>query len=911
MKQPLLLILLLISFCSTQAFSQSKRANVWYFGKNGLDFNQSPPKLLKDGASFEPGFNTAAMADEKGNLLFYSEGKTIWNKNHQVMANGENLAGHLVATQGVLALPKPGSKTLYYVFTAEGLENKVRSGLHYSLVDMSKQAGLGEVVSKNVLVQDLVSQNLALTGHCNCRNGDKYWLAVFKQDIPRYIYTFLIDKDGISAKPVISLIPGISNNTYLKFSPDGSKIAFLGNAANGQYLTGIADFDFKTGLISGVNYIPPNSGNTINPGFYYSLEFSGSGRYLYLGSDHLVQYDIRQPTIEKIAASAKPFISPAKKVFSGMQLAPDGKIYINTQTILNPPNSYSTIEKPDFPGEASTLLIDKIKDHAGTGGPLPNFVSTFFYRSDTLSLSANAGPDQQICSTAPVTLGGKLSKSLTYRWSPATFLDDTSSANPTFRFSGTLTAPKNFEYVLQAREGACFRQDTVRVTVHPLPWSPIVGSPSVCPGVTGVVYQAAARPGHTYRWRVSGGTIAGGQGTSAIAVNWGETNPDAWVELIEGNAVGCEGPPSRLPVRINVKLETQTPQGLRQVCLNLRDNNPYEVIHTTGSVYTWGLQGGTLVSGQGTSKVVVNWQTAPPHKIWLQEQSTTRDTVCFGTSDTLQVTIFQDQTTLGLQNVSASLTEDKQVDLTWSSSDPSRLQSPITWWHRPSGTATWAEAGTHAALGAVLTDTGIAPAENSYEYQVRGLNGCGEPLVSPVHRTMQLQAQVREGEGSIGLNWNAYLGWPAGVERYEIWRQLDEQQEMKLVGQVDGATLAYANLPTTAGFVHRYRVKAIARGSTFTSWSNAVTQSFSHELSPPNILTPNGDGQNDVFVIRLLELYPDNQLSIYNRWGQQVMHTEGYQNNWGAANLAGGTYFYKLLLRKTGKQLTGWVEVVR
>ena len=133
----------------------------------------------------------------------------------------------------------------------------------------------------------------------------------------------------------------------------------------------------------------------------------------------------------------------------------------------------------------------------------------------------------------------------------------------------------------------------------------------------------------------------------------------------------------------------------------------------------------------------------------------------------------------------------------------------------------------------------------------------------------------------------------------------------KLVGQVNGHTFTFANLPATSGFVHRYRVKAIARGSTFVSWSNAADLSFSHELSPPNILTPNGDGQNDVFVIRLLELYPDNQLSIYNRWGQQVMQTEGYQNNWGAANLAGGTYFYKLLLKKTGKRLTGWVEVVR
>jgi gliding motility-associated-like protein len=43
-----------------------------------------------------------------------------------------------------------------------------------------------------------------------------------------------------------------------------------------------------------------------------------------------------------------------------------------------------------------------------------------------------------------------------------------------------------------------------------------------------------------------------------------------------------------------------------------------------------------------------------------------------------------------------------------------------------------------------------------------------------------------------------------------------------------------------------------------------------------NLVTPNGDGDNDVFVIRNIEMYPDNSVEIYNRWGVKVFGVEGY-----------------------------------
>jgi hypothetical protein len=83
MKSRVLYISLLSFWCSSLLFAQiNKRVNVWYFGYNaGLNFNTGTPTPLTDGAlSIWEG--CATICDENGNLLFYTDGSSIWNKNH-------------------------------------------------------------------------------------------------------------------------------------------------------------------------------------------------------------------------------------------------------------------------------------------------------------------------------------------------------------------------------------------------------------------------------------------------------------------------------------------------------------------------------------------------------------------------------------------------------------------------------------------------------------------------------------------------------------------------------------------------------------------------------------------------------------------------------------------------------------
>src|SRR5215212_2073867 len=104
MKKLLLLpcLLLIFGFLSAQ-----KEANVWYFGGGplfatqmkcgGIDFNLSPLPALEDGKlATREGVST--MCDKQGKLLFYTDGVTVFDANHDTMPNGKELNGSQTST---------------------------------------------------------------------------------------------------------------------------------------------------------------------------------------------------------------------------------------------------------------------------------------------------------------------------------------------------------------------------------------------------------------------------------------------------------------------------------------------------------------------------------------------------------------------------------------------------------------------------------------------------------------------------------------------------------------------------------------------------------------------------------------------------------------------------------------------
>jgi len=101
MKKAFLIVFI---FYSITSIAQGE-ANIWYFGENaGIDFNSGTPVAISDG-QINTREGCSSFSDANGNLLFYSDGTTVWNKNHTPMPNGMGLKGHSSSTQSAMIIP--------------------------------------------------------------------------------------------------------------------------------------------------------------------------------------------------------------------------------------------------------------------------------------------------------------------------------------------------------------------------------------------------------------------------------------------------------------------------------------------------------------------------------------------------------------------------------------------------------------------------------------------------------------------------------------------------------------------------------------------------------------------------------------------------------------------------------------
>ncbi|WGK64305.1 T9SS type B sorting domain-containing protein [Croceiramulus getboli] len=322
--------LLIFLFIGTLAHAQGG-ANIWYFGDNaGLDFNSGAPVALLDG-QLDTDEGCSTLSDANGNLLFYSDGITVWNRNHAVMANGTGLLGNASSTQSAIFAPQPGDPNRYYVFTVD-LETGA-NGLRYSEIDLSLDGGLGAVIgTKNIALDSPVTEKVTAVEHAN---GTWVWVMAHRWNSNEFI-AYLIDDTGIITTPVVSGV-GLPHNGiqqhaigYMKFSATGDKLA-LARSYDDSFVQ-VFDFDNSTGQVS--NPITINYGSDLTGA--YGVEFSLDGQILYIsdtesgfsGYSRIYQYDLNAGSEAAILASERLLLDSSSDLVYALQMAPDGNIYV-------------------------------------------------------------------------------------------------------------------------------------------------------------------------------------------------------------------------------------------------------------------------------------------------------------------------------------------------------------------------------------------------------------------------------------------------------------------------------------------------------------------------------------------------------------------------------------------------------
>lgn len=355
-------------FCVYAMHSQGE-ANIWYFGQNaGLDFNSGAPVALTDG-QLNTNEGCATISKSSGELLFYTDGRTVYNKNHQSMANGTGLMGHESSSQSATIVPLPGSTHLYYVFTLDIVSGP--GGFRYSIVDMNLNGGLGGVVvsSKNTLVYVPSCEKISIVRHAN--NTD-FWIITHGWNSNAF-YAHRLTSGGLGSVPVQSNAGSSVDNSndynsmgYMKVSPDGSKLVACHQFLN---IAELFDFNNATGIISN----PVILMNDTN--YIYGAEFSPNSQVLYIGvngSQSIYQFDLTAANIP----STMFFLHQFSYRVSALQLGPDKKIYIAHPVS----NKLSRIEDPNTVGAGCNLSVTAV-DLGGRvcNSGLPAFNQSFFF----------------------------------------------------------------------------------------------------------------------------------------------------------------------------------------------------------------------------------------------------------------------------------------------------------------------------------------------------------------------------------------------------------------------------------------------------------------------------------------------------------------------------------------------------
>ncbi|MBA3284899.1 MAG: T9SS type A sorting domain-containing protein [Nitrosopumilus sp.] len=375
-----LINLIICVFIYSNIYSQN-RINIWQtsFGSptyglaNEINFNSGSADTLGIIRDMNFFLCSAGICDTSGQLLFYTNGQYIGNRNHDTLLNGYNynpgyatdifycssgFCSGLGLIQPVIILPFPDNADKYYLLHITGEEFPNPYGtttflyqpleFRYSIVDMSLDGGMGgiPVGSKNLtlLTDTLVTGQIAAVKHGNGRD----WFIFIQKFNSNFYYKYLLTPAGIQQIPgqYLGLNSPIINDYFgsALFSPDGNKYAHIISIVD---TLNLFDFDRCTGMFSNPIYLTvPDTGIY---GRILSCSFSPNNRFLYASTHlNLYQFDLLSPNINNsrtTVATYDGFVSPFPTYFFQHALAPDNKIYLSTYGgcnvlhVINSPDS--------------------------------------------------------------------------------------------------------------------------------------------------------------------------------------------------------------------------------------------------------------------------------------------------------------------------------------------------------------------------------------------------------------------------------------------------------------------------------------------------------------------------------------------------------------------------------------------
>ncbi|HRJ38315.1 MAG TPA: PKD domain-containing protein [Flavobacteriales bacterium] len=534
-------------------------------------------------------------------------------------------------------------------------------------------------------------------------------------------------------------------------------------------------------------------------------------------------------------------------------------------------------------------------------------VSDTMIVSITNGATADAGPATlSVCANNPVislsgTIGGS---STTGRWTTTgngVFSPSNLSLVTTYTPSVTEVNSGSVKLYLEStNNGTCFPAiDSIMVTFTPRPTVSAGTNLLACTNDAGVTLNGSiGGPTTTGIWTGGAGTFS--PSNTALNASYQPTtteisNGNIILTLTSTNNGNCNAETSTM--RIDFVAPPFANFNFSPVCLNITNQFTDFSLPGFGSInqWTWDFGDGNGSTSQNPGNLYANDGTYPVSLI-VSNTSGCKDTIVQNvTVHPLPIADFTFTTACSGAIVTADFTDNSTIS-----------SGSLNYYFYDFG-----------GLGSILAQNASQPFTGAgtffITHIVSSANGCRDTIVKP------LTINPRPSAGfyyytPIGLN----IGAP--VEFYDtssfatsfLWSFGDQ-----------GATSTLEN-PTHVYFANGvYQVTQIVYDNLGCSDTarvfisiNTVTTTISTLI--PNALSPNGDGRNDTWKLPFLELlYPEATVEIFNRWGQKVFSSVGYEVPWdGTMNgepLPPGTYLFILDLKDQSQPdpITGSILLVR
>lgn len=362
--------------------------NVWIMGdSSGLDFNGSGnPVAISSHHTISYMGSGGSVADSSGNLLFYTNGISVWDAADNIMPNGDSIYGADTRASGqfnkiagyhsmqnVQIVPVPNQPQKYFVFTMKHTGTIDYNIIYANLVDMDLNNGQGDVDTtfplRGIPIAKALGGRMVAIKDCS----KNIWLVVVESMFSIF-KSFKISNAGIDTVPVISdlnaalpnttvgnstVVPLYTETGTLRASQDGSKILMSSaNMAHDYYYLNLFDFDPGTGLLSNPQVFRTGVNSNYQNVPVWDAIFSPSGNYFYalMDSTGWMEYCLQYPTYNTVPADQViPDTLGIVEGRSRLRLGPDGKIYFISKSYPEVVNGYTMgrINYPDLQGAAS------------------------------------------------------------------------------------------------------------------------------------------------------------------------------------------------------------------------------------------------------------------------------------------------------------------------------------------------------------------------------------------------------------------------------------------------------------------------------------------------------------------------------------------------------------------------------